>query len=108
MGFTQVWNIHHELNGPNSYDNARLILSAMTLSWVHDLLAAQNLYMIVAPDRPTYVPYVFEGQWWKRTDLNIKFNEQVFESITVSSAAGVDVTIITDAGETDEFTIGTT
>ena len=108
MGFTQVWNLHATIYGPNCYDRARLILSAMTLDWVHDALISSRIYAIVGFQRPSYVPELFSGQWWKRADIDIKFNEQVNESITVASAAGVDVTIITDTGLTDEFTIGTT
>jgi hypothetical protein len=107
MGFTQVWNAHLTLYGPNCADHARLILSAMAdLDWVHDSLAGNSLYLIVGPNRPTYAPEQFQGQWWKRADLSLKFNELVTESTTVSSADGVDVTLLKENGLTTEIKIG--
>ena len=96
MGFTQVWNLHLTFYGPNCEDHARLVLSAMTLDWVHDILAASDIYRIPATARPTYLPENFQGQWWPRADVEIQFNEEVTETITAHSAASVDVTVVTD------------
>ena len=106
MGFTQVWRMHFTLYGANCADHARLILSAVTLDWVHDVLAASSIYRIPAAARPVYLPENFQGQWWKRADLELQFNESVEESLTVSSATGVDVTVTTDE-LTEQFPIGT-
>ncbi len=108
MSFTQVWTLHLVFYGPNGFDRARLIDSAMSLDWVHDALAARNLYGIVKYNRPMYAPEIFQGQWWKRTDLRVQFNELVTETTTADTAAGVDVTILTDTGITEEFVIGQT
>ena len=105
MGFTQVWKLHLAVYGPNCDSNARLILSAMTLEWVHDNLAASNIYWVPMSQRPVRVPEDFAGRWWSRTDLEIIFNELALESITVPSAAEVDVTVMTDTGSTVDVTI---
>jgi hypothetical protein len=105
MGFTQVWNLHATVLGPNCQDRARLIVSAFSLDWVHDALAASNLYAIADWPRPVYVPELFQGQWWKRTDVDLKFNEMVNESLTVPSAAGVDVALLKDTGPAAEILI---
>ena len=108
MGFTQVWNLQIVLYGPDSADRGRLILSAIqAVDFVHDALEAKNVYLVVAPDRPTYTAENFQGQWWRRADLQIQFNELVTESIVVPSAAGVDVTLIKENGLTTEIVIGT-
>jgi hypothetical protein len=107
MGFTQVWNLHATLRGPNCGDHARLIVSAFSLDWVHDALAQSNLYAIADWQRPVYVPELFQGQWWKRADVDLKFNELVNESLTVPSAAGVDVTLLKETGLSAEIHIGT-
>jgi hypothetical protein len=96
MSFTQVWKLHATIYGPNSYDHARLIVSAMALDWTHDLLAASNIYAVTEWDRPIYVPELFNGQWWQRTDLNLSFNELVSESIVIAAAASVEVTTESD------------
>lgn len=106
MGYTQAWSVHFTLYGPNSEDRARLIVSAFSLDWVHDALATNSLYAIPDWQRPAYAPELFQGQWWKRTDVELRFNELVNESLTVPSAAGVDVTLLKDTGLTAEIHIG--
>src|ERR1035441_9733748 len=69
MGFTQVWKLHLCLYGPNCEDHARQILSIITLQWVNEALAVNNLYRIPASPRPEYVPENFMGQWWPRTEI---------------------------------------
>jgi hypothetical protein len=105
MSFTQVWNLHATLYGPNCQDRARLIVSAFSLDWVHDALTASNLYAIADWPRPVYAPELFQGQWWKRADVDLKFNEMVNESLTVPSAAGVDVTLLKETGLSAEIHI---
>ncbi len=105
MSFTQVWNLHLTLYGPNCADRARLISSAMALDWAREALAASNLYAIPDWHRPVYAPELFQGQWWPRADLDLEFNELVNESITVPSAAGVDITLIKETGLTAEIHI---
>jgi hypothetical protein len=105
MSFTQVWNVHFTLYGPNAYDHARLISSAMSLDWVAFLLAQSNLYPIVSWERPQYIPELFQGQWWKRADLDLRFNELVLESLAIPSALSAQITLITDTGLTETITV---
>lgn len=93
MGFTQVWRVHFSVYGPNSYNNARLILSSMALDWTHDILAGSNLYAVVEWKRPVRNPELFGGRWWPRVDVSLDFNEAVSETYIVPAAASVDVTI---------------
>ncbi|HJX53167.1 MAG TPA: hypothetical protein VJ801_10415 [Polyangia bacterium] len=98
MGYTQVWSLGFVFYGPNCEDRARLIVSAFALDWVHDVLVASNLYVVPDWHRPVYTPELFSGQWWKRSDVELQFNELVIESLTVPSAAGVDVRLLKDTG----------
>lgn len=106
MCYTQVWRIHWTVYGPNSFDRGRLIASAMSLDWVHDYLqnppppANTTIYMLPEGARPQYAPELFQGQWWSRTDLDLKFNELVLEDILVSSALTSTVNITTNTGQT--------
>lgn len=103
MAYTQVWNLHATLYGANAAANARLLFSVMDLDWVHDTLAASNLYAIRGWEPPKLVPENFSGRWWPRADFDVRFNELVNESLTVPSAAGVDITLIKDTGLTAEI-----
>lgn len=103
MMFTRVWRIHFTLYGPNCFKRASLIVSAMSLDWVRQILenppnTASHLYMLAKFDQPTWNPENFQRQWWPRTDLDLRFNEQVGESTTVSSAVSSQITLITDQG----------
>jgi len=105
MGYTQVWKIRFVFRGPNAADHARLLVSSMSLDFVHDALAESNVYAVAEKNRPVYVPELFQGQWWKRSDVELQFNELVSESLTVPSAAEADVTLIKDTGLTAGVTM---
>lgn len=105
MKYTQVWSFHACLYGPNGQDHARMIVSAMSFDWVREVLAASKLYAHAEWPRPVYAPENYQGRWWKRTDVDLKFNELVNESLTVPSAAGVDVTVIKETGLQTGFSI---
>ncbi len=57
--FTRVWQAHLTLYGPNSFDHARLIKSALLLDWTHDTLAASNLYLVTYLPATRRVPELF-------------------------------------------------
>lgn len=105
QSYTQVWDLHYVFYGPNAYARAAQVVSAMAQSWVHDALAGDSIYLIVEYARPHYAPELFQGQWWERADLHLKYNELVTETTPTSSAAGVDVTIDTDTGQSESFEI---
>lgn len=111
MSYTQVWTMHWSFYGPNAFDHARLIVSSMSLDWVHDYLqnppppVNTQIYAVAEWTRPKYSPELFQGQWWQRADVDLKFNELVKEVTTVNSALSASVTIITDSGQTETVTM---
>jgi hypothetical protein len=115
MAFTRVWDVHFILYGPNSFRNASLIVTGMSLDWVQQYLAnppqsVSTLYLVAEAGQglygqPIYTPEPFERQWWQRTDLHLKFNELVNELTTVPSAASAEITITTDTGLTDTVNV---
>ena len=111
MGFTQVWRMHFSFYGPLSADNARLVLSALSLDWTADVLQASKVYVVPEWHRPVYAPELYPdpgGVWYERTHLEVLFNEQVSESLTpVGAASTVEVTVDTDTGQTRTFQVGT-
>ncbi len=104
--YTRVWKVHLVLYGPNSFDNARLIKSCLFLGWVTDALANSNLYLITDVADPIRAPEEFEGQWWERSDIEFRLNENVLETITVQSVSSVEVIGVTsDLGQAFDITI---
>ena len=89
--YTRVWRITLTVRGPNSFDNTRLIRSALLLPWVHDTLAPNSLYLVPRLVSPTRYPEKFSGQWWEVVHFSFLVNEQVNESIIINTVASVEV-----------------
>lgn len=106
MAYTQPWDLHFCLYGPNCADRLRLIVSALSLDWAHDSLAQIDLYVVPRWNRPVYAPELFQGQWWPRADVTLQFNELVNESLVAPSAVGVAVTLVKENILTTEIDIG--
>lgn len=103
--YTRVWRVDFINYGPASFDNARLIRSAVLLDFAHDFIAASNVYLIPDTPSPKRIPYEFNSQWWERTDLSLRFNEFVTETTTVNQGASVEVIISNDTGTVAEFEV---
>lgn len=94
MGYTQVWRIHFTVYGPNAFEHAAIIVSAFSLDWVRFNINAQNIFSVPEWKRPVVLYENFQGQWWQRADVDLKFNEQVSLSTTVPAAASVEITLV--------------
>lgn len=105
MSYTQVWTIHFTLYGPNADSRADRIVSSFSLDWAHDALAQNNIYSVTTWNRPQHAPENFQGQWWNRADIDLKFNECVLEYVSIPSAASVDVTLQPNVGASSSFTV---
>jgi hypothetical protein len=103
--YTRVWRVDWALYGPDSFDNARLIRSAVRLEFAHDALAAIGLALVPAIPAPVRAPELFQGQWWERVDVHAEFYELVTETLSVDAVASVEVLIETnDLGLVDDIT----
>lgn len=94
--YTRVWEIAWTLYGPNSFDHARILRSAMFQQAIHDELALWQLYLVTDVQAPQRVPEYFQGQWWERVDFSVLLNEAVSETLVIGSVESVEV-IIEDA-----------
>jgi hypothetical protein len=89
--YIRVWRVFWVLYGPNSFDNARKLRSALHRFPVHDQLAALNLYWVTDAGAPRRVPEQSAGQWWERVDFEARFNEGAYESVLVGTVNNVEV-----------------
>jgi hypothetical protein len=94
--YTRVWRAMFTLYGPNSFDRARILKSALYQQTSHDTLASANLYLVTDVIAPQRVPELYEKQWWERVDFSFQLNEAVYEAPTVPSVASVEI-IVEDA-----------
>lgn len=105
FSYTRTWTVFCVFYGPNSFDHARLVRSGIFIDYFWNLFAAKSLYACPATSNPVRVPELFEGQWWERTDFQIRFNEQVNETIIVPTAASAEILTYTEDGEFSDVTI---
>lgn len=88
--YIRVWSVAFTFYGPNGFDNARLLKSAVLMDWNHGQLADAGMYLVTEFKATTRAPELFEGQWWDRSDLTLFFNELVTETITAPSMASAE------------------
>jgi hypothetical protein len=117
--YTRVWRTFWTLYGPNSFDHARIIKSALFTQSIHDALlqafsnygelpyglggyggSGVELYLVTDVIAPKRIPENFGGQWWERVDFDCQFNEGVTETYLVNAVVSSEVIIITDDGIT--------
>ena len=105
--FTRIWRVSWSFYGPNSFDNARQVKSSLlTMDFVSDQLAQMDLYLNTEIGATTRAPEKFQGQWWERTDLAVRMNELVTESLSVNTIASAEVILIeNDRGPVADLTI---
>jgi hypothetical protein len=106
--YMRVWQTFWEFYGPNGFDHARAIHSALFTQSIHDTFAALNLNLYWIPDSscPRRVPYYEDGQWWERVDFEARFNELVTETTVIPLAASVEIQLYeSQAGEVDDFVV---
>jgi hypothetical protein len=97
--YTRVWKVAWTLYGPTGFDNARLLKSGLfSTGFVDDTLANQALYLVSDVSATTRSPEKFSGQWWERTDLTVRMNEQVVETLTIPAISTVEVLLYTESG----------
>lgn len=104
--YTRGWDINAIFYGPNSFDHARQLKSAIQQDFAHDMLAASNLYTFTVTGTPNRNPELFENQWWPRTDFGFKMYEQVTDSLTKPAVDSVEL-IIRDADGNGSDTVVT-
>ena len=98
--YTRVWETMFTIYGPNSFDNARKLRTALrTDDATHDLLIAQNLALITNPTAPLRVPeQKGTSIWWERVDFRARFNELVTEVTSYGIVQSVHIYIEDSTG----------
>lgn len=100
MTYTRVWRCFWTAYGPNSFDNMRIMRSALhrPSQPIVDMLKTGNLYFVTDPAAPTRFPEQKDGQWWERVDFSAQFNEGVTEQELVNAVASAEIILETNKG----------
>ena len=105
--YYRVHEVFWTFYGSNSFDNADLIRSLFLDSSnnYHAELINNNLGLILDVPAPVRIPELWQGRWWQRSDLRMRFNEQVTRISDVPYLVHGDIIIKTDTGKTKEVDI---
>ena len=90
---TRVFQVSWVCYGPNSFDRAFAIRSALYAPQHREILAGNGIYPVADFAAPRRAPELFAGQWWERTDLSARFNEHIRLDTTVPYLKSADITI---------------
>lgn len=96
---TRAWDIRLTAYGPNSHTNLDMIRSGVLTYTSMNILSPQNVFIVPTVPRIQRSPEQFNGQWYERSDMILKYNElYVYEEFT-GRADVITVTPITDIDE---------
>lgn len=69
-------------------------------------LRKEKIYLIPEPDSIQSVPELFQGRWWPRADMDIKFNNLVTFETDVNAVKEVNVSVnLNHSGPSDVVTV---
>lgn len=99
VSYTRVWRTFWTLWGPNCFDNARKIKSALLRPTqdIHDLMVSSSLYLVTDVPAPVRVPEPFQSRWWERCDFSAQFNEGVTEDNPTNTITDAEVLLYTES-----------
>jgi hypothetical protein len=103
--YTRVNSIEWIFYGPYSYERAQAVRDQIFYQLNRDTLERNNVYLVPDIAAPRRVPEAFQGQWWERVDLTIRFNELTVRNISIGSIASVPVSVTAESGDTITETI---
>jgi len=90
---TRVMQVSYIFYGPNSFKNAKTIKDNIFYQTNHDTLVSNNLFLIPSIPAATRSPELFEGQWWERTNMIMKFNELIVSNTTIESITSAEIIV---------------
>ena len=106
--YTRVWQLSFIFYGPNSFDRARQVQACLYQDFVHDILAASNIYLDTVIGTPRRSPELFQNQWWPRSDFAARMNEQVTDTLTKQTIQSVELVLEDASGIFDEIDLPVT
>lgn len=98
--FTDVVKINVSCYGPNSRIYAKKIQVYIQKNDYRRALAQIGAYPVLKSPSPKYIPYEYNKQWWQRTDLELTFNVKTNFTDTTNFIKSVNISVITDKGDT--------
>lgn len=103
--YTRVVELNLIFYGPNSFDRAQTIRDSFYYDEYHWQLAQSSIYMIPNIEAPRRVPEAFQGQWWERADLTLRFNEKIAKNRSINIIESAEFIVYNDDEEQADVTV---
>lgn len=96
--YTRVMECQWYCYGPNSFDYADEIRNGILLDDIRNVLRLEDVFPITGIASPDRVPYLFDGQWWERSDLRVLMNVLTLRTSTTPFFEGAEVLLYDEEG----------
>jgi hypothetical protein len=97
--FMRFWECLWSFYGPNGFDHARLLKSALRLTFTRYTLLASQLSFVPRFGATLRAPELFEGAWWERSDVKLVLTELVTETLVINTIASIEVLLFNERGQ---------
>lgn len=98
LGYTRTLQVDWIFYGTSSWDYATLVRNGLYFESNRDLLKLNNIYPVPQFAPPRRIPELFQGLWYERMDLSVKFNELIVLDRTQPYIKIVPIVVIDEAG----------
>ena len=96
---TRVWDVRLTAYGPNSHTNLDLIRSGVLTHTSMRILSPKDVFVVPTIPRIQRSPEQFNGQWYERSDMTIRYNELYVYEENVGRTDTVVIQSITGSHE---------
>lgn len=93
ISYTRVMQTGIILYGPNSFDLAQQIRDGIFYEGPRIALAQSNVYLVHDIVSPRRLPEYFEGRWWERVDMDLRFYELIVKSVSIPIITSIPIGI---------------
>jgi len=94
--YTRVLQITWICHGPHSFNNADNLRNKLLTREGRRILRQAGIFPLTDVPAPRRVPYMFNNQWWDRTDITAYFNLETLRVGPVPYIKTVPVELITE------------
>lgn len=104
-GMTRVMSLDIVAYGSNAMENLKTIQLGMFNDIYRNELQLEDIYYVPDTVEPRRLPENFQGQWWERADMQLRFNELLTDETQVHEVESVDIEVHNKDGLLTEFTV---
>ncbi len=91
--------------GSDAMENLKTLQLAMFDDTYRDELREYGIYYVPDGEEPKRAPEEFQGQWWERSDMTMRFNEMLTQVKSVNAVESSEVSISNSDGELIDFVV---